>query len=151
MQSGRIGLSQNFGNPFAPSPKVSVGKEAKLKLEERGSDKLYAVCPIPAYPGPAVQAVADSSRYFVIKVTEEGKAAHLGLGFADRADSFDLNTALHDHFKSVQVRTQESETIEFQSLRNAVRRRYLPLSDCVMRTLKFDSFQLWNALETRRY
>jgi hypothetical protein len=35
----------------------------------------------------------------VIKVTEGGKTAHLGLGFADRADSFDVNTSLHDWFK----------------------------------------------------
>ena len=32
------------------------------------------------------------SRYFVIRVTEGGKVAHLGLGFADRADSFDVTT-----------------------------------------------------------
>ena len=32
-------------------------------------------------------------------MTEGGKAAHLGLGFSDRADSFDVNTTLHDHFK----------------------------------------------------
>ena len=43
-------------------------------------------------------------RYFVIKVTDGGgKAAYLGLGFADRADSFDLNTTLHDHFKGILV------------------------------------------------
>ena len=40
----------------------------------------------------------------MIKVTEGGKNAHLGLGFADRADSFDLNTTLHDHFKGILVR-----------------------------------------------
>lgn len=27
----------------------------------------------------------------------------MGLGFADRSDSFDLNSALHDHFKSLRV------------------------------------------------
>ena len=42
-------------------------------------------------------------RYFVIKVVEGGKTAHLGLGFADRSDSFDLNTTLHDHFRSLQI------------------------------------------------
>lgn len=83
---------------------VSMGKGAQIKLEEKGGDnKLYASCPIETYPGLAVQSVADSSRYFVIKVTEGGKNAHLGLGFADRADSFDLNTTLHDHFKGILV------------------------------------------------
>ena len=42
-------------------------------------------------------------RYFVIKVVEGEKTAYLGLGFADRADSFDLNTHLHDHFKGILV------------------------------------------------
>ena len=39
--------------------------------------------------------MADSSRYFVIKVTQGGKTAHLGLGFSDSADSFGINTTLH--------------------------------------------------------
>ena len=43
-------------------------------------------------------------RYFVIKVMEGGKTAYLGLGFSDRADSFDVNTTLHDHFKGIKVK-----------------------------------------------
>jgi len=80
-----------------------MGKGAKIKLEEKSGEKTYAECPIETYPGLAVQSVADSSRYFVIKVTEGGKNAYLGLGFAERADSFDLNTTLHDHFKGILV------------------------------------------------
>ena len=34
---------------------------------------------------------------------EGGKTAYLGLGFSDRADSFDVNTTLHDHFKGIKV------------------------------------------------
>ena len=52
-------------------------------------------------PRSALQV--HSRRYFVIKVTEGGKNAHLGLGFADRSDSFDLNTTLHDYFKGLLV------------------------------------------------
>ena len=47
-----------------------------------------------------VQTVSDSSRYFVIKPTD---GPHLGLGFSDRSDSFDLNMALNDHFKSLRL------------------------------------------------
>lgn len=101
-----------------------MGPGAKILLEEKATDgKLYAVCPIETYPGLAIQSVADSSRfklrffgsftdwiscstffrYFVIKVMEGGKTAYLGLGFSDRADSFDVNTTLHDHFKGIKV------------------------------------------------
>jgi hypothetical protein len=55
---------------------------------------------IDTYPGSMVQSVSDSSRYFVIKPIE---GPHIGLGFADRSDSFDLNMALNDHFKSLRV------------------------------------------------
>ena len=61
-------------------------------------------CAVDAYPGPAVQTVSDSSRYFVIRVGDGD--THLGLGFADRSDSFDLNVALQDHFKSLRVEAE---------------------------------------------
>ena len=38
------------------------------------------------------------SRYFVIAVND----SHMGLGFADRSDSFDLNVSLQDHFKGLE-------------------------------------------------
>lgn len=100
---------------------MSMGPGAKICLEEKGTEgKLYAVCPIEVYPGLAIQAVADSSRYFVIKVTEGGKTAHLGLGFSDRADSFDVNTTLHDHFKGIlkeeEIEAEKDEPIVFKDL-----------------------------------
>merc|ERR1711874_261345 len=72
------------------------------KLEDKGSGELFAACPIESYPGPAVEDVTDSSRYFVIKIVDEsGRSAYIGMGFADRSDSFDLNVALQDHFKGI--------------------------------------------------
>lgn len=90
------------------------GTDCVINLEEKGSTKIYAQVDVDTYPGPAVQAVTDSSRcddnelhdsktnqiqwyynnisrYFVLR-TKDGH--HLGLGFADRSDSFDLNVAL---------------------------------------------------------
>ena len=29
-------------------------REVRLKLEDRGSNELFAACPIQAYPGPAI-------------------------------------------------------------------------------------------------
>jgi len=81
---------------------MEKGQKVKLKLEDRGSNELFAACPVDQYPGPAIEAVTDSSRYFVIKIVDEGgRSAFIGIGFSDRSDSFDLNVALQDHFKGV--------------------------------------------------
>jgi len=73
-----------------------------IKLEDKTSGALFAQCPIEAYPGVAVEPVSDSSRYFVIRIQDDnGRNAFIGLGFADRSDSFDLNVALQDHFNYV--------------------------------------------------
>ena len=78
----------------------NVTLQVRLKLEDKGSGELFAACPVDAYPGPAVEAVTDSSRYFVIKIVDEGgRSAFIGMGFSDRADSFDLNVTLQDHFQ----------------------------------------------------
>lgn len=80
---------------------VTKGVDVALKLEDK-SGALYANCPIETYPGVAVESVNDSSRYFVIRVQDDGgRSAFIGLGFGDRSDSFDLNVALQDHFKWV--------------------------------------------------
>jgi len=70
---------------------VTRGRECTLRLEEKPSGKVYAQCKVETYPGAAVQTVSDSSRYFVVDL---GGGHHVGLGFADRSDSFDLNVAL---------------------------------------------------------
>ncbi|GMT13877.1 hypothetical protein PFISCL1PPCAC_5174, partial [Pristionchus fissidentatus] len=79
---------------------VSVADKLVLKLEDKSSGQLYAKCPIDTYPSVAVETVTDSSRYFVIRLQNDGgQSAFVGLGFQDRSDSFDLNVALQDHFK----------------------------------------------------
>lgn len=88
---------------------VNRKQECILKLEDKTSGELFAKCPIDKYPGLAIEAVTDSSRYFVLRIQDEGgRAAFIGLGFGDRSDSFDLNVALQDHFKYVK-KEEEAE------------------------------------------
>ena len=42
---------------------VTMGKGAKIKLEDKDSDVLFKEVPIETYPGLAIQSVTDSSRW----------------------------------------------------------------------------------------
>ena len=76
---------------------------------------MFAACPVDAYPGPAVEAVTDSSRYFVIRIMDDGgRSAFIGIGFSDRSDSFDLNVALQDHFKGVKKEVEIQKVSIFE-------------------------------------
>ncbi|XP_030043130.1 adaptin ear-binding coat-associated protein 1 isoform X1 [Microcaecilia unicolor] len=86
---------------------TSKGKLAFIKLEDKVSGELFAQAPVDQYPGITVEAVTDSSRYFVIRIQDgNGRSAFIGVGFTDRGDAFDFNVALQDHFKWVR---QESD------------------------------------------
>lgn len=92
---------------------VVKGSLCEIRLEDRNSGELFAACPVEHYPGTSVEAVTDSSRYFVICVQGSGNKAYLGMGFTDRSDSFDLNVTLQDHFKQLKKEDQFSrEAVE---------------------------------------
>ncbi|RVE73152.1 hypothetical protein OJAV_G00048280 [Oryzias javanicus] len=92
---------------------TAKGKKAFIKLEDRNTGELFAQAPVEQYPGTVVEAVTDSSRYFVIRIEDgNGRHAFIGLGFADRGDSFDFNVALQDHFKWVK---QEGELAKLEA------------------------------------
>ncbi|XP_068629697.1 NECAP-like protein CG9132 [Battus philenor] len=95
---------------------VAKGDDLIMKLEDKTSGDLFAKCPIDKYPGIALEAVTDSSRYFVVRIQDDnGRSAYIGLGFGDRSDSFDLNVALQDHFKWLK-KEQEGEQLQEQQL-----------------------------------
>lgn len=81
---------------------VSKGNDLVLKLEDANTGELFAQCTLDGYPSAAMEQVLDSSRYFVIRIQDElGRCAFIGVGFRDRADSFDLLVSIQDHFKRV--------------------------------------------------
>lgn len=51
---------------------VNKKNECILKLEDKTTGELFAKCPIDKYPGVAIEAVTDSSRYFVLRIQDEG-------------------------------------------------------------------------------
>lgn len=81
---------------------IAKGSSCYIKLIDKDTGNLFARAPLDSYPGPGIEPVTDSSRYFVTKIVNDAdpkRSAFIGMGFADRGDSFDLNVALQDHFK----------------------------------------------------
>nr|VZI37628.1 unnamed protein product [Spirometra erinaceieuropaei] len=88
---------------------VAKGKTLYIKLEDSVSGQLYAQCPVEEFPGIAVEQVLDSSRYFAIRLmADNGRTMYVGIGFAERSDSFDFNVAIQDHFTH-QKQEEEAE------------------------------------------
>ncbi|XP_056304316.1 adaptin ear-binding coat-associated protein 2 [Danio aesculapii] len=97
---------------------TAKGKTAYIKLEDRNTGELFAQAAVDQYPSSVVEAVVESSRYFVIRIEDgNGRHAFIGLGFADRGDSFDFNVALQDHFKWVK---QESDLARQEAVQDSV-------------------------------
>lgn len=89
---------------------ISKGDKMFLRIEDGTTGALYCQAPVLAFPGPQVQPVVDSRRYFVVKVVSDtGRTALIGIGFGDGADSFDLTVALQDHFATIGKATEEPE------------------------------------------
>jgi len=79
---------------------VINGDKYFIKLEDQNSSELFAQCPLEDYPSPNFEHVLDSSRYFVIKIVDpKGRNAFIGIGFADRSDSFDLVANIQDYVR----------------------------------------------------
>lgn len=89
---------------------VTKGDCLFLRIEDRNTGDLYCQAPVHTYPGPQVQKVVDSRRYFVVKVvSDKGRTALIGIGFAEGDDAFDLSVAMQDHFVSLNKTAQSPE------------------------------------------
>jgi hypothetical protein len=82
---------------------ASKGEECVIKLEDKSTGELYARAFLREGEPHPVEAVIDSSRYFVLRVEEniDGRQRHafIGLGFRERTEAYDFQAALHDHMK----------------------------------------------------
>lgn len=88
---------------------ISKGEKCFLRIEDSNTGALYCQAPVLTFPGPQVQPVVDSRRYYVVKVVSDtGRSALIGIGFSDGADSFDLTVALQDHFTTL-TKSKEPE------------------------------------------
>ncbi|KAF9227722.1 adaptin ear-binding coat-associated protein 1 NECAP-1 [Gyrodon lividus] len=77
---------------------VEKSNNAAILFEDAQTGELFARAEYDPVK-PSVDAVLDSSRYFVVRVEDAGKKAYIGMGFAERTDSFDFNVALQDYTK----------------------------------------------------
>ncbi|KAF5380987.1 hypothetical protein D9615_004112 [Tricholomella constricta] len=77
---------------------LEKSKGAAIQFEDGQTGELFARAEYDP-TRPSVEGVLDSSRYFVVRVEDAGKKAYIGMGFAERSDSFDFNVALQDYTK----------------------------------------------------
>ncbi|CDS09945.1 hypothetical protein LRAMOSA02622 [Lichtheimia ramosa] len=87
---------------------ITKGESCSIRLEDANTGELFALCPYST-TGNAVEAVLDSSRYFVLKIEHEGRHAFIGMGFQERSDAFDFNVALQDFAKQIRAEKQAAE------------------------------------------
>jgi len=89
---------------------TSQGQEMAIKIEDKLSGNLFAQAIVKEWPTKALEPVSDSSRYFVLRLTSaDGRNAYVGIGFADRGDSFDLNVTLQETFKQMQAEKEQEQ------------------------------------------
>jgi len=86
---------------------VSKGRKCTVLLEHLDKDGLFAACP---YTNKScVEQVSDSSRYFVLRVTDgQGHFASIGIGFKQRSEAFNFKVALQD-FENQGTRQAKAE------------------------------------------
>lgn len=99
---------------------VSKGEECIIKLVDKTTGELYAQAFLRDGELHPVEAVIDSSRYFVLRVEENigGRVRHafIGLGFRERTEAYDFQAALHDHMKYLnKKKTAEEMEQHFQN------------------------------------
>ncbi|CEL91766.1 unnamed protein product [Vitrella brassicaformis CCMP3155] len=88
---------------------VAKGDRCTVKLVDRSSGQLFAMCPVPENYEEAIERTVDSSRYFALRIDDgKGRHAYIGMGFEDRNDAFDFNATLNDFARRREVEREEA-------------------------------------------
>ncbi|KAG5552021.1 hypothetical protein RHGRI_010190 [Rhododendron griersonianum] len=112
---------------------VSKGEECIIRLEDKTTGELYARAFLRDGEPHPVEAVIDSSRYFVLRIEEDignvfmailiwtfsgGRLRHafIGIGFRERTEAYDFQAALHDHMNYLnKKKTAEEMEQQYQN------------------------------------
>ncbi|KAI8351219.1 adaptin ear-binding coat-associated protein 1 [Choanephora cucurbitarum] len=87
---------------------IAKGNKCEIRMEDNSTGETFAVCPYDPQSN-SVEAVLDSSRYFVLKIESEGRHAFIGMGFQERSDAFDFNVTLQDFVKQLRAEKDAAE------------------------------------------
>eukprot|EP00271_Cylindrocystis_brebissonii_P005748 TRINITY_DN17991_c0_g1_i4.p1 TRINITY_DN17991_c0_g1~~TRINITY_DN17991_c0_g1_i4.p1 ORF type:complete len:208 (-),score=48.68 TRINITY_DN17991_c0_g1_i4:1065-1688(-) len=99
---------------------VSKGENCKILLEDSKTGELFAQAPVRNEQPLPVEAVIDSSRFFVLRIEDSGgpssRHAFIGVGFRERPQAYDFQAALYDHIKYLNKKKEAEEMEqEYQS------------------------------------
>ena len=92
--------------------------------QDTHSGELFAQSPITTKE--SIEAVVDSSRYFVIKLVDSnsGQQAVVGLGFSNSSFAFDMMAAVQDYFNRLK---KVDDVVEFSFGKDEVESFTIPL------------------------
>lgn len=99
---------------------VSKGEECTIRLEDKNTGELYAQSPVRGDQPLPVEAVIDSSRFFVLRIEDNSgqqlRHAFIGIGFRERVPAYDFQAAVYDHMKYLNKKKHAEELEqEYQS------------------------------------
>lgn len=68
-----------------------------------------------------MEAVLDSSRYFVLRAEDQGRKAYVGVGFTERAESFDFSKSIREPRRLIQFNLTLHQMLRFRIIPNVRR------------------------------
>lgn len=96
----------DLANPLATTNLKVVGSSARVQLEFRRESTVFCVSEIFKFSD--LLFVADSSRYFVVPISKNGRTIWIGFGFRDRDRALDLREAIQ-HWEKAKNRPKLKE------------------------------------------